>query len=126
MKECELLEGFSCVLYKKKFLKDIPLSLFDKKKVPIYHYLSDDLVLSNYIIKNNIKIYTFTNLHPIIRLIKPLDYGFKNDALHKGANGLAPTCGINEHCNFKNYIETIKYLKKNNEYYLKHFDENTL
>lgn len=126
LKECELLEGFSCVLYKKKFLKDIPLTLFDKKQVPIYHYLSDDLVLSNYIIKNRIKIYTFTNLHPVIRLIKPLDYGFNNDALHKGANGLAPTCSINEHCNFKNYIETIKYLKKNNQYYLKHFDENTL
>lgn len=126
MKECELLEGFSCVLYKKKFLKDIPLEMFDKSKVPIYQYLSDDLVLSNYILKNNIKIYTFTSLHPIIRLIKPLEYGFKNDALHKGAGGLAPTCKINEHCNFKNYIETIKYMKNNKDYYLKHFDDTTI
>ncbi len=126
LKECELLEGFSCVLYKKRFLKNIPIKLFDKNKVPIYHYLSDDLILSNYLIKNNIKIYTFTNTHPIIKHIKSLDYGFNNDALHKGADGTASACNIFEHCNFKNYKETIKYLKQNNNYYLKHFDENNL
>jgi hypothetical protein len=53
--ECELLEGFSGVLYKKEFLEDVPLSMFDKESVPIYHYLADDLILSNYICKKGIK-----------------------------------------------------------------------
>jgi hypothetical protein len=116
--ECELLEGFSCVLYKKEFLIDIPLELFDKSKVPIYHYLSDDLVISNYIRSKGITILAFGNTYPIIRIITPMTYGLQSDALHKGANGLAPSCGVNEHCNFKNYNNTIRYLKMKNGYYL--------
>jgi hypothetical protein len=105
--DCELLEGFSCVLYKKAWLVDIPTDMFNKKLVPIYHYLSDDLVLSNYLIMKGIKILSFTNRHSVIKRIKPLDYGLRDDALRKGANGLASTCTENQDCNHSNYIETI-------------------
>ncbi len=115
--ECELLEGFSGVLYKKSFLEDIPLSLFDKTSVPIYHYLADDLILSNYILKKNIKILCLTRNNDAVNLIKPFDYGLKGDALHKGATGIAG-CQINSDCNRENYIKSVKYLKQKGEYYL--------
>ena len=118
LEDCELLEGFSCVLYKKKWLSDIPLEMFDKNIVPIYHYLSDDLVLSNYLVMKGIGILTFTRPHPIIDKIRPLDYGLRDDALHKGAGGLAPTCEDGELCNSTNYIETIKFLRRLNKYHL--------
>lgn len=118
LEECELLEGFSCVLYKKRFLEDIPLAIFDKTTVPIYHYLSDDLVLSNFLAMKGIPILNFSNRNAAIKRIKPFDYGFQDDALHKGANGLSTSCAEGEHCNFTNYIETIKFLKNNGIYYL--------
>lgn len=116
--ECELLEGYSCVLYKKEFLEDIPLILFDKQLVPIYHYLSDDLVLSNFLLMKGIGILCFSREKSEIRRIKPLDYGLQADALHMGAGGLASTCDNDENCNFTNYFKTIKYMKTKNEYYL--------
>lgn len=125
LKECELLEGFSCVLYKKKFLEDIPVHQFEKNIVPIYHYLSDDLVLSNFIVSKGIPILCFTNKNPVINQITPFEYGLQGDALHKGAGGLASTCAPGEHCNFVNYIETIKYMKAHGRYYLK-MNENSL
>lgn len=117
--ECELLEGFSGVLYKKRFLEDIPISLFDKASVPIYHYLSDDLVLSNYLCKKRIKILCLTANNNAIKNLKQFDYGFKGDALHKGATGIAG-CQITaiKDCNNQNYVKTIKYLKQKGEYYL--------
>lgn len=122
--ECELLEGFSCVLYKKFWLKDIPERLFDKSSVPIYHYLSDDLVLSNYLTMIGIGILTLPRGHRLTRQIKPFDYGLQEDALHKGAGGLAPSCKEGEHCNFTNYIETIRFLKKNGLYFLEYSEED--
>jgi len=115
--ECELLEGFSCVLYKKKHLEDIPLDIFDKTKVPIYHYLADDLVLSNYVLKKNYKILALTRDDPTVAKINPYDYGLKNDALHKGAAGSAG-CKIDDDCNRVNYYKTMEYLKQRGEYYL--------
>ncbi len=111
LSEIFMLEGFSCVLYKKKFLENIPLEMFDKTKVPIYHYLADDLVLSNYLASKEIGILGFGYNHPIIKKIKPLYYGYEEDALHKGANGLS-------HGNSNNYNNTAKFLKKSNSYYL--------
>lgn len=122
--ECDLLEGFSCVLYKKAWLCDIPSDIFDKRLVPIYHYLSDDLVLSNYLIMKGIRIMNFTDQHRVIRKIKPFTYGLQEDALHKGANGLAPACAEGEHCNFTNYIETVKFLRKHNSYYLTYMEDD--
>jgi len=122
--ECELLEGFSCVLYKKAWLSGIPSDIFDKRRIPIYHYLSDDLVLSNYLIMKGIRIMNFTNRHSVIRKIKPLSYGLKEDALHNGAGGLAPTCAEGELCNSTNYIETIKFLTKYNNYYLNYLEDD--
>jgi hypothetical protein len=118
LEECELLEGFSCVLYKKRFLEDIPLEMFDKSTTPIYHYLSDDLVLSNYLVMKGIRILCFTEKNPTIKRITPFDYGLSEDALHKGASGAASLCGPGEHCNFVNYVQTIKYLKERDAYYL--------
>lgn len=120
--ECELLEGFSCVLYKKAWLSDIPSDIFDKRLVPIYHYLSDDLVLSNYLIMKGIRIMNFTIQNPVIRKIKPLTYGLQEDALHNGAGGLAPTCVEGELCNSTNYIETVKFLRKHKSYYLTYME----
>jgi len=122
--ECDLLEGFSCVLYKKAWLCDIPSDIFDKRLVPIYHYLSDDLILSNYMIMKGIRIMHFSIQNPIVKKIKPLTYGLQADALHKGAGGLAPTCTEGEHCNFTNYIETIKFLRKHNSYYLTYMEDD--
>ena len=120
--KCELLEGFSSVLYKKSFLENIPLDIFDKQSVPIYHYLSDDLVLSNYILKSGIEIICLTKENKAINSIKQFDFGFKNDALHKGATGAAD-CKINTDCNKSNYIKTMKYLKEIGDY---NFSKNYL
>lgn len=122
--ECDLLEGFSCVLYKKAWLCDIPSDIFDKRRVPIYHYLSDDLVLSNYLIMKGIRIMHFTIQNPVIRKIKPLTYGLQADALHNGAGGLAPTCAEGELCNSTNYIETVKFLRKHKSYYLTYMEDD--
>jgi hypothetical protein len=122
--ECDLLEGFSCVLYKKAWLCDIPSDIFDKRLVPIYHYLSDDLVLSNYLIMKGIRIMHFTIQNPIVKKIKPFTYGLQEDALHNGAGGLAPTCGEGELCNSTNYIETVKFLRKHNSYYLTYLEDD--
>lgn len=115
--EIFMLEGFSCVLYKKSFLEDIPDKIFDKNKVPIYHYLSDDLVLSNYLASKEIGILGFSNNHSIIKAIYPLNYGRQEDALHKGANGLS-VIGSNQDANNNNYNKTAEFLKKSNSYYL--------
>lgn len=125
LKECELLEGFSCVLYKKQYLDDIPLSHFDKKIVPNYYYLSDDLVLSNFIKSKGVRMLSFGENMSFRQKLNALEYGFNEDALHKGADYTNNTCNSGQHCNFTNYIETIKWLKSNNNYYLK-FDEKNI
>jgi hypothetical protein len=122
--ECELLEGYSCVLYKKSFLSDIPESMFNQSIIPMYHYLSDDLVLTNYLAMKGIGVLTFPRNNWIIKQIKPFDYGLKEDALHKGAGGVTTTCGEGEHCNSTNYIETIRFLKQNNAYYLTYSEKD--
>lgn len=118
LKQCELLEGFSCVLYKKSFVNDIEDWNFDRKFVPTSYYLADDLLLSNHICKKKIKILALTPNSSIFKNIKPLEYGLKDDALHKGAGGVADTCTNQQHCNLTNYIEAIKWLKSKNLYYL--------
>jgi hypothetical protein len=124
LKECELLEGFSCVLYKKHFLQDIPLSHFDKKIVPNYYYLADDLILSNFIKSKGISMLSFTDNFSFRKNLNPLEYGLKQDALHKGADNTANTCSQQQHCNVTNYIETIKWLKTYDNYYLKFHEKN--
>ena len=118
LSEIFMLEGFSCVLYKKRFLENIPLEMFDKTKVPIYHYLADDLVLSNYLASKKIGILGFGYNHPIIKDIKPLYYGYQEDALHKGADGLSAIGYNNITGNNNNYNNTAEFLKKSNSYYL--------
>lgn len=102
LKECLLVNGYSCVLYIKKFLKDINLNLFDFNKVPLYVYLSDDIVISDHLKNNGVPIITLNS-----KDINILEYGLTNDALHKGA-------GINDKDvkdNETKYIKTIQYLK---------------
>ncbi len=133
LKECELLEGFSGVLYKKEFLEDIPLSHFDKNIVPMSYYLSDDLLLSNYIIKKKIKIISLTDTTKLFKNLKPLDYGKQSDALHKGASGTNYTCKIDpitgksiQDCNRTNYKSAIEWLMSKNDYYLEFSDIDNL
>lgn len=115
--EAEVLEGFSGVLYKKEFLDDAPLEIFDKESVPEYHYLSDDLVLSNYVKGKGIKILCLGQTHPMVSKIRQLIFGFKEDALHKGASGVAK-CPIGKDCNKINYAKVISYLQDKGDYHL--------
>jgi hypothetical protein len=115
MRECELLEGFSSVLYQRSHLVS-----FDSEKLksdPKYCYLSDDLVLSNHVISLGYKILVFNKQHPLIEAIKPFNYGFGSDALHKGASGATECKPEDPNCNVSNYNKCIGYLKDNNRYF---------
>lgn len=85
---CELLEGFSGVLYKNKFLQDFDPSIY--RDCPLECYLADDFVLSNFLLKKNIPILALTRKQKMIQKIKPLDYGLNGGyGLHEGAGGLS-------------------------------------
>lgn len=74
-----LIQGFSGVLYRKKFLEN-----FDYDTIvdaPKCCYLGDDLTISNHLAKNNIPILV-VNINLIV-----LAFGNLSDALHLGANG---------------------------------------
>ena len=115
MYQCELLEGFSCVLYCKSFLRGFDTKELSNEEYPKYCFLSDDLILSNHILKRR-RILAFTMSHPVIKQIKSLDYGFKNDALHKGANGQG-SCNLTDvNCNVSNYNKCKSYLKLKDKY----------
>ncbi len=108
--ECLTVNGYSGVLYLKKFLKDIELSNFDYYSVPLYYYLSDDLVISNYLKSKNIPIIT----HSSHESLKILHYGLEKDALHKGGD----LNNIYSKDNETKYKKTAEYLKQNNKYYI--------
>jgi len=106
----QLLEGFSGVLYKQKFLKDINISLLQQHKSC---YLADDLYLSNELLKQNIPIIKIGDSHDAIYNIKQLDYGFENDALHKQF--------IFNLSNHINYMKCSHILRKNKELYIDYY-----
>jgi hypothetical protein len=107
----ELVEGYSAVLYKKKFLDKIPIEEFIK--YPRFCYMADDFLLSNYLRKNNIPIIvadepvgnkTTVNIY--------LEYGSQDDALKNGADGTTID-------NIDNYKKCSNYLKSNGDLYIK-------
>lgn len=81
---CELLEGFSGVLYSAGMLQDLDMN-FDKMSKECR--LGDDFLLSNFIRGKKINILALTSTHTIVRKLRPLEYGLTTDALHKGAGG---------------------------------------
>jgi hypothetical protein len=115
MKECELLEGFSCVLYQKAHLRNFDIQELTTQ--PKFCQLSDDLVLSNHVIRQGYKILAFGIDNPVIAKIKPLEHGLQSDALHKGASGVTECKPEDANCNESNYNKCIKYLKEKNKYF---------
>lgn len=109
---CELLEGFSGVCYRKKFLSNFDHSIFNNG--PKACMLGDDFILSNYLISQGVDILCIMNISTIPRAIKPLQHGLQEDALHKGANG--ETLG-----NRDNYLVCSKYLESTNKLYIKYY-----
>jgi hypothetical protein len=110
----QFLEGFSGVLYKVKFFKDIPMSLFTSTIKACY--LADDLVLSNFILGKGTSIININAKS----LVKQLDYGFEEDALHYTQNA-----GLGASSNTLNYRACIKYMRKNKTLNLYDIDYNT-
>jgi len=93
----QLLEGFSGVLYKVKFINSL-----DTKNIenyPRYCFLADDLTLSNYLLKQKTPILCID----ILSHVKPLDYGLGEDALHSN-NG-----------NLLNYSKCLGWLSTNDD-----------
>lgn len=107
----QFLEGFSGVLYKKKFFDG-----FSDKFItvsPKECFLADDLMLSNFILSKGIKILSIESRN----MIKEIEYGKLSDALHAGSDP-------NETSNIKNYRTCIKWLKKENLLSLKDIQKN--
>lgn len=106
-KEVELLEGFSGVLYKRKFFTSNVLN-------QIYTWINenkackfgDDFSLSNALINNGTDIIMIGRFFDAIWKITPLDYGLDSDALHLGASGSY---------NNNNYRKCSDYLKSKGE-----------
>ncbi|CAK0778500.1 hypothetical protein CCP3SC1AL1_990007 [Gammaproteobacteria bacterium] len=71
----QLLEGFSGVLYKVKFIKNFDISILSKTIVECFR--SDDVMLSNHVLSEGYSIIKTNKI-----LGTPLDYGLKEDALH--------------------------------------------
>ncbi len=97
------IQGFSGVLYRKKFLEN-----FDYDTIvgaPKCCYLGDDFTISNHLAKNNIPILV-VNIHVLV-----LAFGNFSDALHLGANG---------HLKKSNheYDKCKEYLKNNNKLFI--------
>ena len=103
----ELVEGYSGVLYHKEFLENINTSWLDEKSCKF----GDDFYISNELRRKNIPIIKIGWRYLPIMKIKPLEYGFNSDALHKGAGG----------GNDKNYIKCSSILEKNNELYIDYY-----
>lgn len=106
--QAKLVEGYSGVLYKQKFLKNFDIEQL--KQYPKVCYFADDFILSNYLLKNKIPIVVIGDLDKIASNIY-LDYGSKNDALKAGADGYTID-------NMDNYKKCYEYLKQTNDSYL--------
>lgn len=117
----DLLEGFSGVLYKRKFFSNNLLNDFYKNLDENSCKFGDDFYLSNLFKKYGIRIVClnmYVNQKNLDKnTISQLNYGFKNDALHNGGDGVT---GGNQ----DNYKNCSKYLESNNELYIDHFKYN--
>lgn len=100
----KMIAGFSGVVYPYLLLKNANINL----DVPDVCKFSDDFIISNFLLNNNIPIlgiggYTFT----------PLRYGLEEDALHKGG-AIKPEKDIND-AHLINYRKCAEYYKSINE-----------
>ena len=100
-----VLEGFGAVAYKRKFFDEDFSEYVNKVCENIQCKLSDDITISNYLASKNIERKTIRTDKYSLGHVIYLPYGFKNDALHKGANNL-----IEESCVAERYIPALKYL----------------
>jgi hypothetical protein len=114
----ELLEGYSSVLYKKKYFDNFNINTL--LNYPKECYFADDFIISNYLKKEGIDIVITNepkNNKTTVDIF--LDYGNNKDALRNGADG-------NTNGNKENYKKCSKYLKSKNELYIKYYkDEDT-
>lgn len=98
-----ILVGISAVAYKRFFFKEDIFSFWDR--IPLNCAISDDLMLSAYLLHNGIKIIKASGFvfNPVaLLLFGQLSTSFDNNALQKGAGGLLGT-GSNE----TNYISCV-------------------
>ena len=106
LKYAQLVEGYSSVLYKKKFFQNF--SVAELESYPKFCYFADDFILSNYLMKEKIPIIS-TNADLIENAY--LDHGSQSDALKMGANGFSKD-------NIDNYKKCSDYFKERNELYV--------
>lgn len=102
-----LIVGAGGVAYKRKFFKD-DIFVF-LKNLPLYCFLSDDLMISAYLLANDISIIQAGGIYyntSYVDLIKHLPTFFTKDSLSQGANNLAH--GSNE----TNYCHCLDFLSK--------------
>jgi hypothetical protein len=86
-KDCSIIAGFSGVAYPYKIIKNKNIhSQLENEldNIPKVCYYSDDFVISNILLNNNINILLLGHNNREAYNIKTLNYGLKNDALHKG------------------------------------------
>ena len=99
--KAELIEGYSSVLYKKRFIDDLDVS-----KYPKVCYLGDDLIISNHLRQKGIEIVVVSGEKPFGDIY--LDYGSESDGLKAGADNTS-------NGNISNYKECAEYLKNTNQ-----------
>ena len=104
----ELVEGYSSVLYKKKFFDNFDIEKL--KEYPKYCYFADDFIISNYLLKENIPIIVVDSNEKMIEDAY-LDYGSQGDALKNGADG-------NTTSNMDNYKKCSAFLKSKNDLHI--------
>jgi hypothetical protein len=102
--------GTSVVAYKREFFKDDIFLLTDN--LPKSCFLSDDLMISAYLLVNKINIIKASGIFynpALIQLRKTLPSSSTSDALQNGANNSAT--GSNE----TNYVDCLEFLSNNNK-----------
>jgi hypothetical protein len=100
----KMIAGFSGVTYPYKLLKNNNIDI----DVPDVCKFSDDFIISNYLLNNNINIKWIEGYS-----ILPLDYGLQEDALHKG--GAIKSENKIDDVHLVNYKKCAEYYKNKNE-----------
>lgn len=113
----QFLEGYSGVLYKPKFFKN-----FNKQRhlleLPRNCQMGDDLILSNYILSQNIPIISIENRSSTTEL----EYGLEDDALHKNKEETRKE----NYGNINNYKKCVEWLRRNNKLYIRNIKKSTI